>query len=154
MKRRVPRQLVRGRRFHDRIRAAWAQLIPGKTSSERGVAKFGDRRGRIDIWLDADDDYAVVFEIKSTDWDRIIRSRAREYLRRHGMQVHDYLAGTDLLERNSTLYIVYPRAPKDHELRDLVETGMLSMGITVFWWAEQISPAGGNFPPILGANWR
>ena len=116
--------------------------------------KHGGARGRVDIWLDAEKNFAVVVEVKSTDWDRVRRRRVREYVRRHGLQLHEYLAGTDLLERDVSMHMVYPRAPVDAALRELVENGMLSMGIVVLWWANQTAPTGPNFPPIRGSDWR
>lgn len=155
MGRAVPRQLVRGQRFHARVRAGWARIAPAlPVVGERGVAKFGGRRGRVDVWLDAEANFAVVIEVKSTEWDRVLRSRIREYVRRHGLQLHDYLAGADLISRDVSLHIVYPRAPRDPALRELVETGMASMGVVVLWWADQSATEGRVSPPVRGVEWR
>jgi hypothetical protein len=151
----VPRQLARGQRFHERVRAGWTRIAPSPAvRAERAVTKYGGRRGRVDVWLDAETTFAIVVEIKSTDWQRVLRRRVREYVRRHGLQLHDYLAGADLEGRDVSMHVVYPRAPSDARLRALVEEGMLSMGVVVLWWADQSAPSGPSFPTVLGVNWR
>jgi hypothetical protein len=148
-------QLVKGIRFHHRVRAEWGRLVPGQVPKyERALLKYEGRRGRADLWIDAEADYKVVYEIKSTDWDRVIRRRVREYVRRHGMQLHDYLAGDELLANQVTMAVIYLRAPRSKDLRRLVEEGMTSMGFTVLWWADQSASPGMDGLKVLGVNWR
>lgn len=87
--------LRRGRRFHQQVQTAFLIGLAGATARPEHHIKLTRRGGgRVDLHVvpDLDDErYAVVIEIKSTDWDALPEHRVRPNLRAHIRQLQRYL---------------------------------------------------------------
>jgi hypothetical protein len=89
-----PEVLRSGKAFHSLVERFYQ--YDSKFEPEKTLYKVKNRRGRMDLflWVDSGNDYAVVVEIKNTDWDRLARrNTVRQNLRSHINQVWSYLEG-------------------------------------------------------------
>jgi len=86
--------LHRGRRFHQQVQAAFLLGLAGASAHpEHQVSLTRVSRGRVDLHVvpDLAERYAIVVEIKSTDWDALAEHRVRPNLRAHIRQLQGYL---------------------------------------------------------------
>lgn len=113
------------------------------------------RKGYIDylLWIDAEDNYAVIIEVKNTDWDRLNeRGTVDRNLRRHVARVWAYLEGELRFETTGgqaslrfsdierSAAIVYPRVPLTPGLRERIEQQLDNYGIQPIWFDEPPPP--------------
>ena len=88
---REPKQLVRGKKFHKKLQEDWHKTASGEVKHEQGVVKPSGRKGRIDIFVNADDNEVAVVEIKDSDWDSMTLKALRRNVSRQASQIWDYI---------------------------------------------------------------
>jgi hypothetical protein len=139
-----PSQLRRGNDFHKLIQKAWDDPND-KTFGAEKLIKFEyppelakkKRRGRMDIYFDMPDGSgACIFEIKATDWDKVIHRR--KLLGAHRRQLMKYVDQYLLLRDISVVAtLIYPRNPSLEGVRKEVEDYMGDWAIQVMWYEGQ-----------------
>ena len=125
-----PQRLRDGKLFQARVQRAFGLPAPKDHSAifEHSI-RHKDRGGRIDIFLRNEKDFAAVFEIKGTDRGRIKPLNVTRNLWSHQNQLMrciDKFVEADKL--NVRIGIIYPKAPRDGELRQRIETYLLDYG--------------------------
>ena len=133
-----PQRFKDGKLFQARAQRAFG-LPASKDYSAifEHAIRHKDRGGRIDMFLRDEKDFAAVFEIKGTDWNRIKPRNVTRNLWSHQNQLMrhiDKFVEADKL--NVCIGIIYPRAPEDGELRQRIETYLLDYGIPAYWFDE------------------
>ncbi|MDQ6778926.1 MAG: hypothetical protein M3071_22500 [Actinomycetota bacterium] len=124
-----PARLRDGKEFHRNEQRSWTESAEGTVRAEAVTAT-----GRLDLLINAGGQVALV-ELKDTDWDRI-RNVTRT-ARRHGRQVHRYLAGQPDAGVGVSPGVIYNRIPSDPAVRRLVEHILNSdFAIQVVWKPE------------------
>lgn len=158
-----PGLLRSGKAFHNLVQRFYE--YQSRFEHEKTLYKVTNRRGRMDLflWVDNQEDYAVVMEIKNTDWDRLSRRNSvRRNLRSHINQVWSYLEGSLMAERigskrtedcgarearreldavERSAGIVYPKTPEAPGLKEAIETELGEWGISAVWF-DQPPPEG------------
>ena len=118
----------RGKEFEELLEREWEKsqdgVVQREISIELDTGKKG-RKGRIDILIE-DEEMALVLEVKSTDWDKVKRSRLREYALRHIRQLYRYVDA--VIEKTGKAVcpgITYPEKPRqgdrEKELLEIFE---------------------------------
>ena len=133
-----PKRLRDGKRFQERVCNAFGIPQPRDYAAvfEHGIS-HKERFGRIDIFLHDDADFVAVFEIKATDWDRIKPRNVTKNLWSHQHQLLRYIEKfVDGDNLSVTPGIIYPSAPKSQDLRNRIETYLLSYGVPAYWFDE------------------
>lgn len=138
MKRREPRTLSTGKRFHKAIQNEWETTTRhGVPHPERGITKKNGRNGRIDIFVDGMSTMVSIIEIKNTDWDRIGLKGAKSYALKHARQIWDYVeAELDHHKHDVCPGVIYNRLPTNDAIRESVEDALRERGIQVVWHKE------------------
>ena len=145
-----PELLRQGKAFHRLVQRFYA--YESTFHRELRLYKANRRQGRADLflWVDDTEDYAVIVEVKNTDWDAVnSRGSVGRNLSDHRRQLYSYLDGLirvkslsgssrdiDLTDRDRTLGVVYPRSPTSRVLRSRIETYFDEHGISVVWFDE------------------
>jgi hypothetical protein len=145
--------LRRGRRFHQQVQSAFLLGLAGATADPEHHVTFNrTSRGRVDLHIvpDLRERYAVVVEIKSTDWDTLAEHRVRPNLRAHIRQLQRYLdryiddinhahhpagGGTCAWDSVSGV-LLYPRRPTNPARLQLIDKLTSSEAIIVAWYDE------------------
>lgn len=143
--------LHRGRRFHRQVQTEFLIGLTGATAHpEHHVTLSRTRRGRVDLHVvpDIGEPYAVVVEIKSTDWDALAEHRVRPNLRAHIRQLQCYLDRyIDEMNHAQTIggtgewstvsgVLLYPRRPTKPARQQLVDDLTSREAIMVAWYDE------------------
>lgn len=140
MSAREPERLRRGKRFHRQVQEDWARTAEGTVTREHQVLRTSGRRGRIDVYVDAEGDVAVV-EIKASDWDAMTERNVRRNVRRQIRQIWSYIE-TQLEELDKGRYIspgvIFRKRPTSPVRLQLIEEMFLEEGIAVAWEDETI----------------
>jgi len=163
--------LRRGQRFHQQVQTAFLLGLAGATARPEHHVKLSRvGRGRVDLHVvpDLDDErYAVVIEIKSTDWDALAGHRVRPNLRAHIRQLQAYLdrylddmdaaVGNDdsAAARGGgwdsvSGVLLYPRRPTSAARLQLIDDLTSREAIMVAWYdeADWTSPPGTTASPV------
>jgi hypothetical protein len=149
--------LRRGRSFHQLVQTAFLVGLAGASAyPEHHVKLTRLRRGRVDLHVvpDVGEPYAVVIEIKSTDWDALPEHRVRPNLRSHIRQLQAYLdryvddlattpaSGNDLAGASGGAWesvsgvLLYPGRPTNTARLQLVEDLTSHQAIMLAWYDE------------------
>lgn len=148
--------LHRGRRFHQQVQTAFLLGLTGASAHpEHHVRLTRVSRGRVDLHIvpDLAERYAVVIEIKSTDWDALAEHRIRPNLRAHIRQLQSYLdryihdldpaAAVDDLAATSggawdsvSGVLLYPRRPANTARLQLIDDLTSRQSIMLAWYDE------------------
>jgi hypothetical protein len=148
--------LWRGRRFHQEVQTAFLIGLAGASAHpEHHLRLTRVSRGRVDLHVvpDLDERYAVVIEIKSTDWEALAGHRVRPNLRAHLRQLQGYLdqyiddldtlgSGNDQAGATGETWdsisgiLLYPRRPNELARLQLIEDLTSREAITVAWYDE------------------
>jgi hypothetical protein len=137
-----PKQLARGRRFHEQVQEEWLTTTFGAALSERPInlaTKDGSpRRGRIDVrMIDPDEPMAFVVEIKDSNFDQMTDRAVRRNAGRHRLQVSRYgdafLTDSAVAIEFVCLAIVYSTEPQDFDRRDWIEQYLAGYMTACFW---------------------
>ncbi len=133
-----PAQLRRGKEFQKQVRLAWRDSRDPdhlRYRFEQDVT-HKSRRGRADIIIGEGETLAVL-EIKATDWDRIKPGNVNKNLWRHQHQLLRYIDKfLEADQLNVSPGIVYPRPPRNPDLRQQIETHLEERGIPAYWFSE------------------
>jgi len=93
------------------------------------------RSGRIDVFFDQMDDFVSIFEIKATDWDKILPQNRNRLLGAHRRQILKYIDQYVMAQNtNVCAAMIYPHAPKLDGVRELVEGHFSDWAIAVIWF--------------------
>jgi len=144
-----PERLRRGKKFHRLVQRFYE--YESTFHHEQRLYKANRRQGRADLflWVDDREDYAVIVEVKNTDWEDVdSRGNVARNLNSHRRQLYNYLDGIiqakslsgssdiDLAGRDRTLGVVYPQRPLSRALQERIETYFDGHGISVVWFDE------------------
>ncbi len=134
-----PSQLRRGKAFHKKMQANWLKTAQGIVSKEKAITKPSGRKGRIDIFVDDNDDNLVaVAEVKNSNWDKMTDSAVRRNVKRQIKQIWDYIESQLTMKKDVSPGIIFPKRPKDQERMRLIEEMFEEDGIPVAWQDETI----------------
>jgi hypothetical protein len=145
--------LRRGRRFHHQVQTTFLLGLASATAHpEHHVTLGRTSRGRVDLHVvpDLGEHYAVVVEIKSTDWDTLPEHRVRPNLRAHLRQLQRYLdryiddmhhaddrsAGNTGAWDSVSGVLLYPRRPINLARLQLIDELTSREAIMVAWYDE------------------
>ena len=151
MKAREPRRLREGKEFHKGVQEEWERSAEyERLEAEKPVVKPGERAGRIDLFVQADNEglFAIV-EVKNSDWDAMSEQAVRRNVRRQIAQIWDYIesagrepegGGEEPSSEGGGICpgVVFRRQPKDPARRALIEELFNEGGIAVAWEDETI----------------
>jgi hypothetical protein len=140
-----PAVFRRGKAFHRLVQGNWARTVERQPvrierSLALGIAEGAarpQRRGRMDIFVDQTGDFVTVVEIKSTDWNRIRPANRRRLLASHCRQVYRYV--DTYLDRERVKVcagIIYPKPPRQPDVRAEVEEFLNERALQVVWYDE------------------
>jgi hypothetical protein len=139
-----PAQVMRrGRHFHDQVQTDFLLALTGASAyPEHQVNLTRSRRGRVDLQVvpEVGERYAVVIEIKSTDWDALAERRVRPNLRSHIRQLQGYLdryiddIGTAW--DSVTGALLYLRRPTKATRLQLIDELTSRESIMIVWYDE------------------
>jgi len=140
MKGREPERFVRGKQFHKNLQRDWKNGVNRaqgkKVTHEEEITKPSGRKGRIDIFVNADDNLMAIVEIKSTDWDKMTLEAVRRNVRRQANQIWDYIESQLEQGKDVSPGIIFPERPKNPERLRLIEALFDERGIPVVWQDE------------------
>lgn len=138
LKKGEPKQLFRGKELHKKLQEDWHKTASGEVKHEEGVVKPSGRKGRIDIFVNADDNEVAVVEIKTSDWDSMTLNALRRNVSRQASQIWDYIESQ--LEQGKTVSpgVIFPKRPKDKKRMELIEKLFDEREIPVVWEDESI----------------
>jgi len=137
-KKKEPKQLVRGKKFHRKLQDDWHKTAQGEVKHEEGIVKPSGRKGRIDIFVDADDNEVAVVEIKASDWDSMTLKALRRNVTRQASQIWDYIESQLEKGKDVSPGVIFPKRPKDLKWMELIEKLFDERGIPVVWEDETI----------------
>lgn len=134
-------RLRQGRAFHKRIQQDWVVNAEGEVQPEKGCIKPTGRRGRIDVFVESDDNLVACAEIKNSNWDIMPEKALRRNARRQANQVWDYIESQLALGKEVCPGVIFPKRPKDPRRLRLIEQLFNDKGISVVWDDETIDEA-------------
>jgi hypothetical protein len=134
-----PRKLMQGKRFHGLVQKEWTRTAQGRVSVETGCRKRSGRRGRMDVFVNADSALVAIVEIKSSRWDRIAVTAVRRNILRHARQLWEYLEPQLDAGRDVCPGIIFPRRPTSSRRLKLIEDLFAEHGIAAAWQDESLS---------------
>lgn len=129
-------RMEEGKAFHHAIQNDWLQHAEGVVRTEVEITKPSGRKGRIDVFVDTDDNLAVVVEAKSTNWDRIEFRNVRPNVLRHIRQVWDYLGAIMGPNNDGTPVspaLLYRNKPSDPVKVQLIDELCDQYSVQVAW---------------------
>jgi len=140
-----PEILLRGKEFHQAVQRDWEATADGNVEDEKTIDLVPDgarhqRKGRLDLFvneLEGDDlgGFVSVIEIKATDWDRV--KHPRKLVAAHRRQVWRYIGKyLDLDEVSVCAGMIYPHAPSDLEVKQLVVEHLHEHCLQVVWYYD------------------
>jgi hypothetical protein len=140
-----PERLRRGKEFQRVVQDDFEKNSRGGCVTREAVVslarskKTGSKSGRADILIAeiGDGDFVTVLEIKATNWDRIKPKNLKKNLWRHQHQLFSYIEkflGVDKIAVCPG--IIYPRPPRDIELRSAIESYLEEYGAPAYWYNE------------------
>lgn len=154
-----PAALVRGKAFHRRLQASWAQNHGGigEAGIEQTLARVVGKRSRVDIRVDiAREDrpsgpvlFVALLEAKSRDFTRLSRASRRRLLSSDRRQIMRYVnaittAGPDDVgpERiQIAASLIYESGPETDAEREAIEAYFDKVGVAVVWEDETVEEA-------------
>lgn len=93
--------------------------------------------GRADILVTGTGDFVSVYEIKSTEWDKINPKNIKKNLWRHQKQLFGYVDKFLNFDKiDVCLGIIYPAPPSDAALRTTIESYLEGYGVPAYWFSE------------------
>jgi hypothetical protein len=93
------------------------------------------RRGRIDIFVEKNEDFVTIIEVKSTNWNRVSSHRRRPLLASHRRQIERYVDQyVDGAGVNVCAAVVYPKAPTSVRVASEIEGFWHGHGFQVVWY--------------------
>ena len=144
-KKKEPKQLVRGKKFHKKLQEDWKKAAEDQeVTPEERITKPSGRKGRIDVFVDASDEkdknLVAVVEIKASNWDRMTLKALRRNVARQASQIWDYIESQLEQGKDVSPGVILKERPKDPERLELIEQLFDERGIPVVW--EDVSIKG------------
>jgi hypothetical protein len=135
-----PSLLKKGKQFHKSVQSEWSLTAEGLLKSEKNVKMAGNKKGRVDIFVEEIGDNLVsVVEIKNTDWDKIKPENIQRNVKRQARQIWKYIESQiDLEGKEVSPGIIFPKLPMDSERLELIESIFGDEWIQVVWENEPI----------------
>ena len=133
-----PSRLIRGKEFHKKLQEDWHKSAQGEVKHEKGVVKPSGRKGRIDIFVNADENEVAVVEIKASDWDSMTLKALRRNVSRYANQICDYIESQLEQGKDVSPGVIFPERPRDPERLKLIEQLFDECWIPVVWQDEAI----------------
>jgi len=134
------KRLKQGRRFHSKIQNDWHKTAEGEIATEKSCIKPSGRKGRMDIYVQDEDEKKLVacVEIKASDWDKMAEKAVIRNVRRQVRQVWDYIESE--LERGKEVSpgIIFPKRPRNKDRMLSIEELFEEEGIPVVWEDETV----------------
>ena len=132
-----PKCLTKGKRFHREVQKDWEDG-PNKAKGmeiahEEVVTKPSERKGRIDVIVNADGNLMAVVEVKCTDWNKMTLQAVRRNVNRQASQIWDYIESQLQQGKDVSPGIIFPQIPKDPQRAKLIEALFDARGIPVVW---------------------
>lgn len=128
------KRIKRGREFERWERKQWQDEIESEAPTE-----WKGKRGRIDIrFLDENEGYVVVVELKATDWNKMADHRVRPNVLSHARQLWRYI-NSELEEYDVIPSLAYPVSPNDENRKTQIEAILNERAIQVVWRDEEYS---------------
>jgi len=131
-----PKQLIKGKKFHKKLQKDWQKTT--KSKSEKQIKKPSGQRGRIDIYVEDEENLVAVVEIKASDWDRMSEKNLRRNINRQIKQIWDYIESQLEQGKDVSPGIIFPERPKNPERMKYIEKLFEENGIPVVWEDETI----------------
>ncbi len=128
--------LRRGRAFEAEEKAGWCQRPSEKLLFEQIIRDPKNRLGRMDIFVQADDEMVAIAEVKATVWDRIAATQVRSLALRHCRQLWRYVDPHLRQGLSVCAGLVYPRPPKSRARRAAIESILEEKLIQCVWRKE------------------
>jgi len=135
-----PSVLKKGKQFHKRVQYEWSLTAEGLVKSEKIVEMAGDKKGRVDIFVEEIGENLVsVVEIKNTNWDKIKPENIQRNVKRQARQIWKYIESqTDLEGKEVSPGIIFPKLPMDPDKLMQIESVFGDEWIQVVWENEPI----------------
>lgn len=138
-KKKEPATLRRGKEFHREIQEEWSKTAQGEeVRPEKSTTKPTGRKGRMDIFVRADDLLVSVVEIKASDWDAMNWKAIHRNVKRQADQIWDYIESQLEQGKEVSPGVIFPKRPKDPERLNLIEKLFEERGIPVVWQDESV----------------
>lgn len=137
-KKKEPKRLIQGKEFHKKLQEDWHKTATGKVKHEEEIIKPSGRKGRMDIFVDADDNLVAVVEIKASDWNSMTLGAIHRNVGRYSNQIWDYIESQLEHGKDVSPGIIFSKRPKDPERLKLIEQLFDERGIPVVWEDESI----------------
>lgn len=138
MAKREPKALRRSREFHRSVQADWLKNAAGDVSVEQGITKASGRRGRIDAFVGAGDEWVAVAEVKASSWDGMTTKALRRNVSRQARQIWHYIESQLEEDKEVSPRVVFPRRPRASSRVELIEVLFEERGIAVVWEDESV----------------
>jgi len=139
MAKREPAMLRRGKDFHRVVQSNWKQTAEGEVISDRPITKPNGRRGRIDIFVSAENDLVAVVEVKASRWDSMTANAVRRNVLRQARQIWDYIESQLVEGKDVSPGVIFPSRPKTCARLELIESLFDEQGIAVVWESETLA---------------
>ena len=133
-----PKALHQGKKFHKKLQDIWYKTAQGKVKHEEGIVKPSRRKGRIDIFVDVDDNLVSVVEIKSSEWEAMTLTALRRNVSRYASQIWDYIESQLAKGKDVSPGVIFPKKPKNLDRMRLIEQLFDERGIPVVCEDESI----------------
>ena len=123
---------------HKDIQDDWKDRAEGHVLSEIDIIKPDGRPGKIDIYVEVEDEYSAVIEIKEADWDAMTPTALKRNVKKIIEQIWSYIEAELARGHDVTPGVIFTNQPKSIRIRDLIEAQFDSWGIAIVWQDETI----------------
>jgi hypothetical protein len=134
--------LKKGKQFHKLVQYKLSLTADGHVKSEENVSLDvnDNKKGRVDIFVEEIGVNLVsIVEIKNTDWNKIKPENIQRNVKRQARQIWKYIEyQTDLVGKEVSPGIIFPKLPMDPERLKLIESIFEDEWIQVVWENESI----------------
>lgn len=114
----------------------WKETAEGIISSEKSIIKPSGRKGRIDVYVedeDNQDNLVAVVELKASNWDSMTLIAVKRNSKRYAKQIWDYIDSIENIVKAVSPGIIFQKRPKDSERKEFIESIFHDNLITVVW---------------------
>ena len=116
-----PESLKNGKEFHKNIQKEWLDTTEGEVEVEKQMIKQNGRKGRMDVFIQIEETYVSIAEMKMSDWDAMTIKNLHKNVRRQIRQIWSYIDSQLEQNRDVTPGIIFSNRPKKNGRLDLIE---------------------------------